>query len=62
MRLQTLTLAINEQMQQYALQGIVSSALDFLDDLTNIYIRLNSGRFWQAGMPDDKIQAYQCLV
>lgn len=60
-RLQSLTQEINQHMAQYHLQGIVSSVLDFLDDLTNTYIRLNRARFWQEGMNEDKANAYQCL-
>ena len=60
-RLQTLTAEINTHMQAYHLQGIVFSVLDFLDDLTNTYIRLNRARFWSSELSDDKHQAYQCL-
>lgn len=60
-RLQTLTEAINTHMEAYELQGVVTALLNFLDDLTNTYIRLNRARFWSDGMNDDKHAAYQCL-
>lgn len=60
-RLQSLTQEINQHMTQYHLQGIVTSVLAFLDDLTNTYIRLNRARFWSEGMQEDKASAYQCL-
>ena len=60
-RLQTLTTDINQHMQSYQLQSIVFSVLDFLDDLTNTYIRLNRARFWGDGVSNDKQQAYHCL-
>ncbi len=60
-RLQTLCVVINQQMQHYQLHSIVFHVLDFLDDLTNTYIRLNRSRFWGDGVSDDKQQAYQCL-
>ncbi len=60
-RLQTLCVVINQQMQRYQLHSIVFHVLDFLDDLTNTYIRLNRSRFWGDGVSDDKQQAYQCL-
>ena len=60
-RLQTLTTDINQHMQSYQLQSIVFSVLDFLDDLTNTYIRLNRARFWGDGVSNDKQRAYHCL-
>ncbi|MEC8882649.1 MAG: isoleucine--tRNA ligase [Pseudomonadota bacterium] len=60
-RLQTLTAQINQHMQSYHLNHIVFDTLEFLDDLTNTYIRLNRQRFWAEGLEEDKKQAYQCL-
>ena len=52
---------INRSMEVYQLNQVVDQVCAFLDDLTNTYIRLNRHRFWQAGMPEDKKQAYQLL-
>ncbi len=60
-RLQSLCAVINGHMQSYQLHSIVFNILDFLDDLTNTYIRLNRSRFWGDGLSNDKQQAYQCL-
>ena len=60
-RLQSLLDHINQHMQNYNLHGIVSGCCDFLDDLTNTYIRLNRKRFWEEGLSEDKKSAYRCL-
>jgi isoleucyl-tRNA synthetase len=35
--------------------------LQFIEDLTNTYIRFNRSHFWQDGMPEDKRLAYETL-
>lgn len=60
-RLQSLIEHIQTQTDTYILHNLVHAFCDFLDDLTNTYIRLNRARFWQKGMPADKEQAYNCL-
>ncbi|MEE3003397.1 MAG: isoleucine--tRNA ligase [Pseudomonadota bacterium] len=60
-RCHSLITMINEHMDNYKLYVVVPEILSFIDDLTNIYIRLNRQRFWQDGMPTDKIAAYSTL-
>ncbi|KDM92029.1 isoleucine--tRNA ligase [Photobacterium galatheae] len=60
-RLQTLTQRVNDEMQQYRLYQVVPALFEFLEQLTNWYIRLNRARFWQSGMTEDKAHAYQTL-
>ena len=60
-RLQSLKSLIAQHMQQYKLYLVVPELLRFIDDLTNIYIRLNRARFWAEGMDQDKQHAYQTL-
>ena len=45
-RLQTLSSSVSEQMQNYRLYLVVSKVIDFIEDLTNWYIRLSRRRFW----------------
>ncbi|MDH4467441.1 MAG: isoleucine--tRNA ligase [Bacteriovoracaceae bacterium] len=45
-KLQTLINTVNTEMEQYHLYNVVPALLEFIDDLTNWYIRLNRRRFW----------------
>jgi isoleucyl-tRNA synthetase len=40
---------------------VVPALFEFIEDLTNWYIRLNRGRFWVEGKSADKEAAYQTL-
>ena len=60
-RLETLKSTISEEMQAYRLYNVVPALFDFIEDLTNWYIRLNRGRFWAEGLKRDKRDAYQTL-
>jgi isoleucyl-tRNA synthetase len=60
-KLQTLKASISEEMEQYKLYNVVPSLLNFIEDLTNWYIRLNRSRYWESGLEDDKKEAYSTL-
>ncbi|MGB2329497.1 MAG: DUF5915 domain-containing protein, partial [Pseudomonadales bacterium] len=45
----------------YRLYNVVPALFDFIEDLTNWYIRLNRGRFWDEALTDDKRHAFQTL-
>lgn len=60
-RLQTLTTKVSQEMQAYHLYNVVPALFEFIEDLTNGYIRLNRARFWQKEMNEDKQQAYHTL-
>ncbi|MCW4631073.1 MULTISPECIES: isoleucine--tRNA ligase [Marinomonas] len=60
-RLQTLTAKVNQEMQAYHLYNVVPALFEFIEDLTNGYIRLNRARFWQKELNADKQQAFQTL-
>jgi len=64
-RLQTLLSTTEKEMAQYHLYNVVPALLDFIEDLTNTYIRLNRKRFWSSdsepGMKADKNAAYATL-
>ncbi|MBL6691886.1 MAG: isoleucine--tRNA ligase [Pseudomonadales bacterium] len=59
-RLESLKASIAEEMDNYRLYNVVPALFDFIEDLTNWYIRLNRPRFWAEGN-DDKLSAYQTL-
>jgi isoleucyl-tRNA synthetase len=60
-RLQSLLTAVTKEMAEYKLYNVVPALFEFIEDLTNWYIRLNRGRFWVEGMTADKDAAYQTL-
>jgi isoleucyl-tRNA synthetase len=60
-RLQSLISNVTREMAAYKLYNVVPALFEFIEDLTNWYIRLNRGRFWAEGMTDDKQAAYQTL-
>jgi isoleucyl-tRNA synthetase len=60
-RLQTLKANVAEQMEAYRLYNVVPQLFDFIEDLTNWYIRLNRARFWGESITADKIAAYSTL-
>jgi len=47
-KLQTLVEQVNSEMNQYHLYNVIPPLFDFIDDLTNWYIRLNRKRFWAS--------------
>lgn len=60
-KLQTLIKNVNHEMQGYRLYNVVPELFNFIEDLTNWYIRLNRRRFWEEGMTADKSAAYHTL-
>ncbi len=60
-KLQTLVKNVNHEMQAYRLYNVVPELFNFIEDLTNWYIRLNRRRFWEEGLSADKNAAYSTL-
>ncbi len=60
-RLQSLKARIAVEMEGYRLYNVVPALFDFIEDLTNWYIRLNRARFWASGIGTDKEAAYATL-
>lgn len=60
-RLNTVIENTNREMAAYRLYTVVPKLLDFVEDLTNTYIRFNRSHFWADGMPEDKRLAYETL-
>lgn len=59
--LQTLIAKVNDAFETYDLQKGARAIVDFLDDLTNWYVRRSRRRFWDNGMTADKRNAYDTL-
>jgi isoleucyl-tRNA synthetase len=60
-RLQSLKSNVAREMAGYRLYNVVPALFEFIEDLTNWYIRLNRSRFWGEDMTADKQAAYQTL-
>ncbi|NOT53649.1 MAG: isoleucine--tRNA ligase [Deltaproteobacteria bacterium] len=60
-RQQSLVQRTSEEMEAYRLYNVVPALLDFLNELTNWYVRLNRRRFWGEGRDADKSFAYRAL-
>jgi isoleucyl-tRNA synthetase len=60
-RLQSLLTNVEREMAGYRLYNVVPALFEFIEELTNWYIRLNRTRFWVEGNSADKSAAYQTL-
>ncbi|MFH1653012.1 MAG: isoleucine--tRNA ligase [Pseudomonadota bacterium] len=59
--LQHLVNQLTESVEEYKLYKAVSPMVDFVDQLTNWYIRNSRRRFWKSDIDDDKDDAYTVL-
>ncbi len=59
--LESLAAEVTEAMDGYNLQQSVRPFVQFIDDLTNWYIRRSRRRFWKSQDDTDKRQAYDTL-
>lgn len=53
--------SVNSEMEQYNLYKVVPFLIDFIDNLTNWYIRRSRRRFWKSENDADKDVAYRTL-
>lgn len=60
-KLQTLNKFVDESLDAYKITEPARAMVDFVDDLSNWYVRRSRERFWGKGMPQDKINAYMTL-
>ncbi|MDO5447966.1 MAG: DUF5915 domain-containing protein, partial [Prevotellaceae bacterium] len=60
-KLNTLIKDVDENMQGYRIPESGRALQDFIDDLSNWYVRRCRERFWAKGMEQDKINAYMTL-
>ena len=60
-KLNSLVANTTREMEGYRLYNVVPELLDFIEALTNTYIRFNRPHFWKDGMPEDKRFAYETL-
>ena len=60
-RLNGLIQEVTENMESYNLTKATRPMLDFVDDLSNWYVRRSRRRFWKSENDGDKAEAYQTL-
>lgn len=60
-KLESLIKQVNHEMEHYRLYNVVPQLFEFIDHLTNWYIRLNRRRFWEGELTEDKAAAYSAL-
>ncbi|MBL7666141.1 MAG: isoleucine--tRNA ligase [Bacteriovoracaceae bacterium] len=60
-RQQTLISNVSKEMEAYHLYNVVPELFNFIEELTNWYIRLNRRRFWESDLSQDKCEAYSTL-
>jgi isoleucyl-tRNA synthetase len=60
-RLESLVRDVNREMEGYRLYNVVPRLVDFIDVLTNWYVRLSRRRFWKSQDDADKAEAYATL-
>ncbi len=60
-RLQSTATAVIAALDGYDVVAATAALEQFVDDLSNWYVRLSRRRFWKGGMGEDKIAAYDTL-
>ncbi len=60
-KMNTLIQQVDGHLGQYRIPEAARALQDFVDDLSNWYVRRSRERFWVKGMPQDKINAYMTL-
>lgn len=60
-RLNTLIKKCDNYLENYKITETTKVLQDFVDDLSNWYVRRSRERFWAKGMEQDKINAYMTL-
>lgn len=60
-KLNTLIASVDESLDQYQIPEAARGLLEFVDDMSNWYVRRSRERFWAKGMEKDKVNAYMTL-
>ena len=60
-KLQVLIVQVHDAMEGYDVSRGCRAIVDYMDELTNWYVRLSRRRFWESGMTADKQSAYETL-
>ncbi len=60
-KLNTLVKTVDDCLSNYKIPETARALQDFVDDMSNWYVRRCRDRFWAKDMPQDKINAYMTL-
>ncbi len=60
-RLNTVAGQVDDNLANYRIPEAARALQDFVDDMSNWYVRRSRERFWAKGMEQDKINAYMTL-
>ena len=60
-KLNSLTKTVDNYLENYKITETARALEDFVDELSNWYVRRSRTRFWVKDMPQDKINAYMTL-
>lgn len=60
-KLQVLIAQVHDAMDGYDVSRACRAIVEYMDELTNWYVRLSRRRFWESGMTADKKSAYETL-
>ncbi len=60
-KLNTLVKTVDNNLENYKITETARALDDFVDELSNWYVRRSRTRFWVKDMPQDKINAYMTL-
>ncbi|QOR64593.1 isoleucine--tRNA ligase [Cytobacillus suaedae] len=60
-RLNSVIKEVRENLEKYDFTNAARELVNFVDELSNWYIRRSRDRFWSEGMSEDKLAAYHTL-
>ncbi|MCR4431653.1 MAG: isoleucine--tRNA ligase [Tepidanaerobacteraceae bacterium] len=60
-RINSVNKKVREELDELDITGAARTLEDFVDDLSNWYVRRSRERYWKSGMDGDKIAAYLTL-
>ena len=60
-KLQTLIATVDEGLEKYQITETARAIFDFVDELSNWYVRRCRERFWGKGLAGDKLAAFETL-
>lgn len=60
-KLNSVVRSVDENLANYKIPESAKALQDFVDEMSNWYVRRSRERFWAKGMPQDKINAYMTL-
>ena len=60
-KMNSMVKAVDDNLMNYRIPEAAKALQEFVDDMSNWYVRRSRERFWAKGMEQDKINAYMTL-